>query len=324
MIIKSSRRGRSNADTANLLEHLLHGAGNEIVVEIGLPGCMSSAMEDARCLPSSIRDTLWHMSVSPQVPLTDAQWRRVEAVIRLAYELGDDLPVTAVEHAKPHRKAIRASLPPRSSHRHFVWPTTDPMTGRRINPWRHYVRNERIARQLEHEFGHPLVKGAHNLAVAKWAIAAGHAELAAAMDDARLFDDGPARQRTSDAERQVAKRRWQNAFAPADSICSALEIARRTTEPAAEFLFQLTQFGFVLAQGSRLVLIPIDGGLQPVAAARKAGTREALLRRYLGAELPRLPRFERTDDVGDWLMEHADLLSSAQVELEASDLSPRP
>ena len=160
MILKSSRRAGTVEDAADLLEHLLNGEGNETVREIGMPGCIARALDDARLVARDSRDAAWHLSVSPAVPLTDAQWVRVKAVLRHAYSLPNDLPVTWVEHCKPHRPGVRDDQRP--PHRHAVFPSWDPVSGRRISPYRHYLLNERISRQLEREFGHPHVKGRHN------------------------------------------------------------------------------------------------------------------------------------------------------------------
>ena len=110
MILKSSRRAGAAEDTAELLAHLLHGAGNERIVEIGMPGCIARAVDDARMVAKDSRDAAWHLSVSPAMPLTDGQWVRVEAVMRHAYGLPDDLAVTWIEHRKPHRRGFRSPM----------------------------------------------------------------------------------------------------------------------------------------------------------------------------------------------------------------------
>lgn len=300
MLVKSSRRGGSADDTGDLLEHLLRGAGNERVSEIGLSGGLQHALADALAIARDSRDSVWHMSVSPTQTLSEEQWQRVEAVIRDAYGLSEDLPITSVEHAKPHRFPISTTLPPRPAHRHFLWPTTDPVSGKRINPFRHYVLNERIARQLEVEFGHELTKGAHNRAVYHWATTA-MSELAEAIDNGGLLDDGLAQQRTSDSERIVAKRQFSDAFGAADAADAAVAAAREDDSPGAAFIQNLRSQGFALAQGDRLVLVALDGSRQPLGAARKSGMKEADLRALLGDELMKLPVITKGDDVIAWL-----------------------
>jgi hypothetical protein len=83
MIVKSARRAGSVADARDLLRHLLHGAGNEKVLEIGLPGCIRRALDDARVAARDGRDAAWHVSLSPALPLTAAQWAMVEEALRL-------------------------------------------------------------------------------------------------------------------------------------------------------------------------------------------------------------------------------------------------
>jgi hypothetical protein len=302
VILKSSRRAGSAVDAAELLAHLLHGAGNEFVREIGLPGCTARALGDARLAARDSRDAAWHLSVNPAVPLTEAQWARAGQVVRDAYSLPGDLPMTWVEHSKPHRPAVGDDQSPRPPHRHVIFPSWDPVSGRRINPFRHYVLNERVARQLEHEFGHPLTKGKHNRAVASWCVSHGLAGLAAAMDMAGLLDGPAPVQAVSDGERRVGARRGRDAFAAADASGAAAGLA--SAEPisrGAAFIAEMARQGFIVAQGDpRLVLVPRDGG-KAVGAARKAKLTEAALRDLLGEELGRLPPLGRDADTRQWL-----------------------
>ena len=302
MILKSSRRAGSAKDARELLRHLLHGAGNETVREFGLPSCIGRALDDARMAAPDGRDAVWHLSVSPAIPLTEAQWARVEEVIRDAYRLPGDLPITWGEHGKPHRPGIRSGRPPRPPHRHAVFPSWDPVTGRRISPWKHYVLNERVARQLEHEFGHPPTRGRHNRHVAAWCNSNGMTDLAAWMEAAGLLEGAPPVQAVRDNERQVAARRGEDPFSAVDASATALAVALEdgVFSPGDAFREEMLREGYVLARGERLVLVPVAGG-KPVGAARKARLTEASLRQVLGDELGRLPSIDRDADSAAWL-----------------------
>lgn len=303
MIVKGSRRGGDVADARELLAHLLCGAGNEVICEVTGSGATARLIDDARMLVAGERRAaLWHLSLSPALPLSPEQWARAEEVIRHAYGLGDDVPLAAVEHGKPHRLGKRGGRPPRVPHMHFVFPTRDPMSSRIVNPYKHYVLNERVARQLEHELGHPMTKGRHNIVIARWAAANGMAGLAVAMDAARLLDGPAPVQPVSDAERRVAARRGADPFAPVDAAAASFTAAGQApvSSRGAIFVQSLANEGFILARGGRLVLVPVDGG-QPVGAARKARMAEGTLRELLGAELDRLPVIARGADVAVWL-----------------------
>jgi hypothetical protein len=305
VLVKSSRRAGTAVDARDLLQHLLHGEGNEAVMEVSGPGFLASLLDDARTYARG-PDALWHMSISPALPLSAAQWDRVRDVIRDAYGLSADLPIACVEHRKPHRAAVRHNHPDRAAHRHYAFPTTDPITGRKINPYRHYMLNERIARQLEHEFEHPFVKGRHNVSVARFAGANGMQELAVAMHEAGLLDGAPPRQRVSDGERRVGQRRGRDPFASADVSATILASVKPSApSPGLAYLRGMRDGGFIVARGERgLVLVPADGG-RVVGAARKAGVTEAALRALVADEIDRLPTIAKGADVKTWLASHA-------------------
>lgn len=306
MILKSSRRAGLVEDARELLRHLLHGAGNEIVREVGLRGSTVRALDDARAVARNGRDAVWHLSVSPAAPLTEAQWSRAEEVIRDAYGLPEDLPITWVEHGKPHRPGVRGGLPPRPAHRHALFSSWDPATGRRISPWKHYVLNERVSRQLEHEFGHPPTQGRHNRHVASWCAANGMHSLATAMDMAGLLEGPPPRQRVGDAERRAGERRGRDPFASADVSATVLASVRSSgSSPALAYIQGMRDAGFLVARGERgLVLVPTDGTGKPVGAARKARLTESAMRILLGDEIDHLAEISRSADLKTWLASH--------------------
>lgn len=302
MILKSSRRGRSRADARELLEHLLHGTGNETAAEITGEGSVAELLDDARMLASGLgRHAVWHLSISPATSMTNSQWVRARQLVREAYGLSHETPLVVVEHVKPHRSGVGGRMLRRPAHRHLVFPTTDPASGRKIDPFRHYTLNERLARQLELEFDHPLIKGRHNAAVARWA--ADHLpELAVAMWAVGLLDGRQATQRVADAERQARERRGTDPFAITEAFEVALRAAAIAPERArpAVLVRSLADAGFVLARGERLVLVPLRGG-PPVAAARKAGLDEGALENLLGSKVGRLLTIPRGADPDAWI-----------------------
>ena len=303
MILKSSRRGATLRDARELLGHVLSATGNERVVEVTGLGAAADLADDARALAAgSGGAALWHLSASPALELREAQWDRVEEAVRGAYGLGGDFPIVVIEHAKPARPGTRPSPPPRPPHRHFLFPTRDPATGRAIDPWRHYAINERVARQLESEFQHPFTKGRHNRAVALWCAANGLQALAEAMEAGGLLRGPPPVQAVSEGERRAAERRGANPFLAADASAAALDAAAsaHAATRGRAFRRECLWEGYELARGGRLVLIPLDGG-RPVGAARKARRTEEELRDLLGPEFDRLPTIGPEDDPAEWL-----------------------
>lgn len=304
MVIKGSRRAGSHKDAQALLDHLLRGQGNEHVREITGPGSVADLINDARAFATGGRDhAVWHLSINPEIELTEAQWIRARVLILEGYKARPDLPVACVQHSKPHRRSARSKLFLRPTHEHVTFSTTDPLMLKQIDPYYHYVINERICRQLEFEFGHPLVKGKFNDQVHVWFRANGLDEIADAMKAAELLDE-PAVSKVSDRERQVALRTGWDPFLAMDASTAALAIAERAIpESRGRVIRQhYADEGFVLARGdSRLVLVPVDGRGKPVSVSRKAGIKEATFRELLGYEYERLPVFPNEANVSAWL-----------------------
>ena len=304
MIIKASRRAGCLKDARELLAHLLRGRGNERVEELGGPGAVAELIDDSRACAARSGHAVWHVSLSPAIALSEPQWARARQLLREAYRLPAGTPMECVRHGKPHRPSLRQGKPPRPEHEHAVFPSTDPVAGRQIDPYRHYLINERLGRQLEFEFGHKLTKGRHNRAVHRWFLAHGLPEIARAMAQAGLLEDAPASAKVSDRERSRALRQGGDPFAAVDASASALALARQAA-PAmrGRALRQgFAEAGFVLARGAgRLVLVRIDGQAKPLGAARKAGLREAALRDLLGAEYERLPALPKGIELPAWL-----------------------
>jgi hypothetical protein len=94
---------------------------------------------------------MYHASINIRADetLTPQQWEK--AIDRLEFELGlTGQPRAVVLHVKEGRE-----------HRHVVWSLTDVEHMRAIRMDHNYHAHERVARQLEREFGLSRVQGAH-------------------------------------------------------------------------------------------------------------------------------------------------------------------
>lgn len=81
-----------------------------------------------------------------------------------------------VEHTKQ-----RAGNAGYERHWHLLVPEVNVVTGRVLDAHYMRVRHERIARLAEYEFGHSLVRGAHNRAVCQWLEEHGRPDVVADM-----------------------------------------------------------------------------------------------------------------------------------------------
>ena len=153
MVIKGSARG----DAAGLAAHLLRTDTNEHVKVLELFGVaaddLRGALEDMELVGSGTRSKrpLYHASINtaPNEQLTDEQ--RAQAIDRLEKELGLYGQARAVvEHHKEGR-----------THFHVVWSRIDLDRMAAIPDSHNFRRHEIVARELEREFGHDRVQGAH-------------------------------------------------------------------------------------------------------------------------------------------------------------------
>lgn len=170
MLIKATRL-RASAGSGALARHLTNGEDNEAVSVLqGALADLDDAVADARRFGRTY--SLRHFIVAPQLDLDHLQFRKVVAM--LASEFGFD-PTTPliVQHDK-----ARAVEGVTCRHWHLVVPETDPATGQVLSSRFDHARHEKIARQAELLFGHPIIAGAHDLAVLAAMRAEGKTEMA--------------------------------------------------------------------------------------------------------------------------------------------------
>ena len=104
-----------------------------------------------------------HIVISPQFALTDEQLNFVLALVFDELDpqggIGDDYLL--IQHNKRRHDGLHDA-----SHYHLVI-NESTTAGHQLNQQMMYLKNEKIARLCELEFGHPLTKGKHNKAVVK-------------------------------------------------------------------------------------------------------------------------------------------------------------
>lgn len=153
MVIK----GRARGGAAKLAAHLLRADTNERVEVLEVRGLatadLKSALLDMETVGSGTRSSkpLYHAAINTRAdePLTPQQ--REIAINRLEDALGlTGQPRAVVEHEKEGR-----------GHLHVVWSRVDLDTMTMIPDSHNYRKHEEVARELEREFGHERVQGAH-------------------------------------------------------------------------------------------------------------------------------------------------------------------
>lgn len=250
MIIKSSQR----ADHKELAIHLtktVDNDGEEQEVQVTsyrnliIGDNVHEALKDMRIMAwasPNVQKDLYHASMSPEGDLTDEEWETAWERYEDEYGLNEHAYIEVM-----HLKKGRA-------HRHRVYErvTTD---GLAINLSWTKLRNEKVARMLEYEFGHSLTIGKHNRSVMNALAKEGREEIVAWMD----------RYGADRAKRPVAKDDYQDiqqerrTAVSKEAVQAAVADAWQRTENGAGFERAIAEHSLVLAKGDRRDFVIVDG-----------------------------------------------------------------
>jgi len=153
MIIKGKSRGLPQ----NLGTYLTANEENERAEIIEVRGTVaqdvSGALKEMDALACGTKCLLplYHAQISPEPPHRLDETQRKAAVDALEKSLGfEGHPRVVVVHEKKDRE-----------HLHVVWARVNPETLKVVSMSFNYRKNEEVARELERQFGHPRVQGAH-------------------------------------------------------------------------------------------------------------------------------------------------------------------
>ena len=224
MVIK----GGARAEADKLAAHLLRVDTNERVdvrelLGVCAPDLTAALLEmEAVAAAARSRRPFYHASINtaPNELMNDAQ--KVRAIDRLEQELGlTGQPRVVVEHVKEGRE-----------HLHVAWSRIDGETLRAIPDSHNFRRHEIVARELEHEFAHARVQGAHH---------------------ERDGVERPAR-RPSQAEMMQAER---SGIAP-EQAREQLRELWRSTDTGQAFAAALEDAGWILARGDKRGFVALD------------------------------------------------------------------
>lgn len=271
MLIKASRI-RASAGAGALARHLTDGGDNESVAVLrGTVADLHDAVDDAKRFNRVY--ALRHFIIAPQLAMDSAQFER--AAQALGDEFGFD-PALAlvVEHQKA--RAVEGSA---DRHWHLVVPETDAATGRVLSSRFDRARHEKIARLLEMEFAHPIVPGAHDLAVLAALRDEGHDDLADRLASALGHGPKPASAYTSNGH-QAAKRHGIDLA----TVRQHVRAAWADSGDGDDFRARLGAHGLDLAPGEKPGVVVIHDsatGMVLGAANRLAGARRAVFNAFL-------------------------------------------
>jgi hypothetical protein len=158
-------KGASRAGGRELANHLLNAEKNETVKVFAVEGTVSQnlygAFQEMEAVSSGTRCTkpLYHLKISPdpkEPTLSAQQWQRSIDALKDQFGLKDHA-YTAVIHRKygaAHPEILR-------EHMHVVFCRINPDTMLAMHDGHNYRQHELVSRQLEKEFGHARIQGAH-------------------------------------------------------------------------------------------------------------------------------------------------------------------
>jgi hypothetical protein len=289
MIIKGKARGNG----AQLGRYLVTQGKNERieVIEVrgtcalDVPGAVREM--DAVSLCTRCEKPLYHASINTPIAERLTPEQRTIAVDRLEQALGfDGQPRVVVVHEKEGRE-----------HTHIVWSRTDIKHQRAIRIDHNYRAHELVARELEREFGHARVQGAH------------------------IEREGRARpDRTpTHHEMQQADRTKLN---PQEVKEHITEIWQRTDTGRA-FTAAVMEFGYALAPGDRRDFVVIDphGGVHSLARCVEGANAKQVRARMADLDPRLLPTIDQAKEIQQG---RAELAAKRQLDELEQEKNARP
>lgn len=228
MVIKGNARGGAGGGAAKLAAHLARTDTNEVMQLIETRGVMADdlhgALAEMEAVASGTRTKrpFYHASINTRADEVLTPEQRDQTIDRLEDALGlTGQPRVVVAHTKEGR-----------AHHHVVWSRIDLDTMKAIPDSFNYRKHEQVSRDLEREFGHARVQGAH------------------------VERDGkPRPERTpSHAEMQQAERA---AMTPAERKAAVTELWQ-TTDSGQAFAAAIADQGWILARGDKRDFVFVD------------------------------------------------------------------
>lgn len=223
------------------------------------------ALSDMQLMARGARSgkPIFHVMMNPREgeQLDDAQWRRAWEAYEAEYGLQGQ-PYVEVEHVKGGR-----------THRHRAYYRIDD-DGKAINASWNKARDEKVARCLEHDFGHQMTKGAHNERVAAQLRKEGR------LDVLDWMNRGGAREEARPVA-TLTHKEWQQqrrTGMDADAIRAEVFAAWQSADTGKAFAAALEERGLSLAKGDKAntwVVVDANGGTHEVGRALRAHVRAA-------------------------------------------------
>lgn len=290
MIIKSSQR----AGHSNLAAHLLKTRdedGEEQMVTITSSNELISTrsvkmalyeMQERATVAAKVKKDLYHVSMNPLQELSADQWERAWEIYEQEYGL-EGYAFIEVTHDKKGRL-----------HKHRAYSRVDMQTEKAIKLSFTKIRNELVARQLEHAFGHGLTIGKHNKTVMSMLREQGRDEVVQWMNQhqAHMVARPIAKEQFGEIQqdrrsrKSGQRRRGSEGAMTKAAVKELLEDAYAKTNNGTEFAATIAEHGLTLVREYRdrrgrsklETFVVIDAGGERHSPRRMLGVKVAELR----------------------------------------------
>ena len=267
MILKSSQR----ASARRLADHLTNAHDNERVVVLSSRDLVRGddvhhalAEMDAISKGTSCTQHLHHAMMNPAQSLTEDQWAQAWAVYEQEFDL-ENQPFIEVEHHKEGR-----------THRHRVYDRiTEQMKAVEFS-WSR-VRNEKIARVLEHEFGHDMTVGKHNKAVMARLREEGMDQVADWMEHGKAHEQARPVAEKSHADHQIEKRTGLSKAEAEQAIRQCWD----RSDSGHSLKAALEEDGLMLARGDRRGFVVLDQSGAAHSLGRRVGEKAKVVKQRM-------------------------------------------
>jgi len=263
-------KGKSRAGGRELAKHLENAEKNETVKVLSVNGTVAHDLRgafqemEATASGTQCEKPLYHVKISPdpkEPALTPEQWNRAIAAVREEFGVTDHAyaVVLHTKYGAAHPDILR-------EHAHVVISRINPDTMLAMHDGHNYRKHELVARDLEQEFGHARIQGAH-------------------VD--RDGVDRPQRTPPDWAMQQAVK----SGIQPRDVADTVKQLWKEADSPKS-FAAALQLEGLTLALGRRDLVI-LDGAGDVHTLARCLNLKVAEIReRMAGIDRSKLPTVE--------------------------------
>lgn len=149
----------SNGKTGarNAVDHVLKEEDNELVQNLtpDMDPDHFAVLADTLAEMNGAKKSVRHVSFSPDQALSADQERRLFDLYAQEFGIADPSSMLIMKHTK--QRTDGTSVP----HYHILTPETDA-SGKKLDDKFYIMRNEKLARIAEHEFGHTMQRGRHS------------------------------------------------------------------------------------------------------------------------------------------------------------------